>query len=52
MKVLLAEAVLRAVFFEALAGIHHEDGLPLRRAFLVDHDNAGGDVGAVEQVRR
>ena len=52
MDVLLAEAVLVAVLDEALGGIDHEDALAGVRAFLVEHDDAGGDAGAVKEVRR
>ena len=52
MDVLLAEAVLVAVLHEALGGVDHEDALAGVRAFLVEHDDAGGDAGAVEEVRR
>ena len=50
MDVLLAEAVLRAVLAEALAGIDHEDAFAGLGVLLVDDDDAGGDAGAVEEV--
>ncbi len=50
--VLLAEAVLGAVLAEALGGIDHEDAFAGGGVFLVEHDDAGGDAGAVEQVGR
>jgi hypothetical protein len=50
--VLCTQAVLVAVLDEALAGVHHEDAFAARSAFLVQHDDAGGDAGAVEQVGR
>ena len=50
--VLLAEAVLVAVLDEALGGIDHEDAFAGVRAFLVEHDDAGGNAGAVKEVRR
>ena len=50
--VLRAQAVLVAVLDEALAGIDHEDALAAGGVFLVQHDDAGGDAGAVEQVGR
>ena len=52
MDVLGAQAVLVAVFDVALAGVNHEDAFAPRRTRLVQHDDAGGDAGAVEQVRR
>ena len=52
MDVLGAQAVLVAVLDEALAGIDHEDAFAPRRAGLVQHDDAGGNAGAVEQVGR
>jgi hypothetical protein len=50
--VLLAQAVLVAVLDEALAGVDHEDALAGGGVFLVQHQDAGGDAGAVEQVGR
>ena len=50
MDVLRAQAVLRAVLHEAAAGVDHEDALAGLSVLLVDHDDAGGDAGAVEQV--
>jgi len=50
--VLLAEAVLRAVLLEALGGIDHEDAPAGCGVFLVEHEDAGGNAGAVEQIRR
>ena len=49
-EVLLAEAVLRAVFLEALRRINHEDTLAGGGVFLVKHKDAGGDAGAVEEI--
>ena len=50
MEVLLAQAVLRAVFVEALAGINHEDALAGGGVFLVEHDDAGRDARAVKEI--
>ena len=50
--VLLAEAVLGAVFPKALAGINHEDAFAGLGMLLVDDDDAGRNPGAVEEVRR
>ncbi len=50
MDVLLAEAVLVAVLHEALGGIDHEDALAGGGVFLVEHDDAGRDAGAVEEI--
>jgi hypothetical protein len=50
--VLAAQAVLVAVLHKAPAGIHHEQPLALRRPRLIQHDDAGGNARAVEQVRR
>ncbi len=50
--VLLAEAVLLAVLHEALGGIDHEDALAGGGVFLVEHQDAGGDAGAVKEVGR
>ena len=50
--VLGAQAVLVAVLDEALGGVDHEDALAGGGVFLVEHDDAGGDAGAVEQVGR
>jgi hypothetical protein len=50
--VLLAQAVLGAVLDEALGGVDHEDALAGGGVLLVEHDDAGGDAGAVEEVGR
>ena len=52
LEVLLAEAVLRAVLLEALGGINHEDALAGGGVFLVEHDDAGGDARAEEEIGR
>ena len=49
--VLLAQAVLVAVLDEALGGVDHEDALAGGGVLLVEHDDAGGDAGAVKEVR-
>ena len=51
-EVLLAEAVLRAVLFEALAGINHEDALTRLGVLFVQHEDAGGDASAVKEIGR
>ena len=51
-EVLLAEAVLRAVFLEALGRINHEDALAGGGVFLVEHQDAGGDARAVKEIGR
>lgn len=52
--VLRPQAVLVAVVDEATASIDHKNAAVAKsapsRAFLVQHQNAGGDAGAVEQV--
>ena len=48
--VLLAQAVLVAVLDEALGGVDHEDALAGGGVLLVEHHDAGGDAGAVEEV--
>ena len=50
--VLGAQAVLGAILHEAAAGVDHEDALARLGVLLVDHDDAGGDAGAVEQIGR
>ena len=52
MDVLAAESVLRAVLHEALGGVDHEDAGAADGVLLVEHDDAGGDAGAVEEVGR
>jgi hypothetical protein len=49
--VLGAEAVLRAVLDEALAGVDHEDALASLGVLLVDDDDAGRDA-ALDEIRR
>ena len=49
--VLGAQAILVAVLDEALGGIDHEDAFAAGGVLLVQHDDAGGDAGAVEEVR-
>ncbi len=51
-NVLLAQAVLVAVLDEALRGVDHEDAGAGDGVLLVQHEDAGGDAGAVEQVAR
>ena len=48
--VLLAQAVLVAVLDEALAGVDHEDAPARGGVLLVQHQDAGRNAGAVEQV--
>ena len=50
--VLMAQAVLVAIFHKALAGVDHEDTAAARGVFLIEDDNTGWDAGAVEQVGR
>ena len=50
MDVALAQAVFGTVLDKALAGIHQEDPLATTCIALVDHDDAGGDARAIEQV--
>lgn len=52
MDVLLAQAVLRAVFHVATAGVEHEDAFACGSAGLVDDDDAGGYAGAEKEVGR
>ena len=48
--VLLAQAVLVAVLDEPLGGVDHEHALAGGGVLLVEHHDAGGDAGAVEEV--
>ncbi len=50
--VLRTQTVLVAVLDEALGGINHEDALAGVGVFLVEHDDAGRDAGAIEEVGR
>ena len=50
--VALPQPVLGAVLDETLAGIHQEDPLAAAGRALVDHQDAGGDAGAIEEVGR
>ena len=50
--VLGAQAVLVAVLDEAFGCVDHEDAGAGGRSFLVHHNDAGGDAGAVEEVGR
>ena len=50
--VLLAQAVFVAVLDEALGGVDHEDALAGGGIFLVEHQDAGGNTGAVKEVGR
>ena len=50
--VLGAQAVLGAVLHKSAAGVDHEDAFPRLGMLLVDHDDAGRDARAVEQVGR
>ena len=49
-NVLLTQAVLGTVLDEALGGVDHEDAFACRSVFLVQHQDAGGNACAVEQV--
>ena len=50
--VLGTQPVFVAILHEPLAGVDHEDPLAPGGPFLVEHDDAGGDAGTVEQVGR
>ena len=50
--VLLAKAILRAVLFKTLGGINHEDAFAGGGVFLVEHEDAGWDAGAVKEIGR
>ena len=50
--VLFAQAVLVAVLDVAAGGVDHEHALARGGVLFVEHQDAGGDAGAVEQVRR
>ncbi len=52
MDVLLAQPVFRPVLREPFRRVDHEDRLARRGVALVEHDDAGGNAGAVEQVGR
>ena len=52
MDVLGAQAVLGAVLHKSAAGVDHEDAFTRLGVLLVDHDDAGRDARAVEQVGR
>ena len=49
--VLAAEAVLVAVLHEASTRVDHEDAASGVGVLLVEHQDAGRDAGAVEEVR-
>ena len=49
-NVLLAQAVLGAALPESLGGVDHEDALAAGGVSLVEHHDAGGDAGAIEEV--
>ena len=51
-NVLGSQPILVPVLLKSLRRIHHEDALASRSVFLVQHDDAGRDAGAVEQVGR
>ncbi len=50
MDVLFAQAVLVTVLDEALGGVDHEHTFAGGGVLLVEHENAGGDAGAVEEI--
>ena len=50
-NILRAQAVLVAVFDEAFARVDHEHPRAGGRVLLVEHQNAGGNAGAVKQIR-
>src|SRR5207248_1186158 len=49
-QVLAAEPVLGTVLHEALGGVDHEDASTGLGVLLVEHNDAGWDAGAVEEV--
>ena len=51
MDVLGAQAVLVAILAEAPTGVDHEDAAAGVGVLLVDDQDAGGDAGAVEEIR-
>ncbi len=51
MDIALAQPVLRPVLGEALAGIDQEHALAGGGVLLVQHQDAGGNAGAIEEVR-
>ena len=51
-QVTLPETILVAVFDEAFAGINHEDPFAGGRIFLIDHEDAGRNAGAVKEIGR
>ena len=52
MNVLLAQAVFVTVFDKALAGIDHKDAFAAGGVFFIQHQNTGGNAGAIKQVGR
>ena len=50
--VLLAQAILVAVLDEALGGVDHEHAFAGGGILLIEHQDAGGDASAVEEVGR
>ena len=52
MDILGTQAVLIAVLHEAFRGIDHEDAGTRVGVLLVEHDDAGGNAGAIKQVWR
>ena len=52
MDVAFAQTVLGAVLHKIVTRVNHKDAIAFGGVFLVHHDNAGGNAGAVEKVRR
>ena len=52
MNVLRAKSIFIAVFHKTFAGIDHKDGSTGFGFGFVDHNNAGGNTGTIEQVGR
>ena len=50
--VLVAQAVFRAVFDEAFGGIDHENAFARGGVLFIQHQDAGGNAGAIKQVGR
>lgn len=52
LDILLTQAILWTFLFESSTGVNEENAFTRIRVFLVDEHQAGGNAGAIEQVRR
>ena len=51
-NILLTQAVFVTVFYKTFRGVDHKDAFAVVGVFLIQHNNAGRDTGAIKKIRR